>query len=113
MLEVTAEANKKLVEYMTDNNITSSLRVFLTPGGCSGPSLGLALDEAKPADEIFERQDLTYLVEKALLQQCGKITIDFMDAGSRSGFSISSSIPLAGAGGGCSSGSCGSGGCGC
>lgn len=113
MLDVTAQANEKLVGYMKDNNINSALRVMLMQGGCSGPSLGLALDEVKPLDEQFQRQDLKFLVEKSLLQQCGSITIDYVEAGSRSGFSISSANPLPVAGGGCSSGSCGSGGCGC
>ena len=113
MLEVTPQASEKLVDYMKDNNITSALRVILMQGGCSGPSLGLALDEEKPLDELFQRQDLTFLVEKKLLQQCGDMTIDYLDAGSRSGFNINSSNPLPGAGSGCSSGSCGSGGCGC
>ncbi len=113
MLEVTDQANEKLIEYMKANNITSSLRVALMQGGCSGPALGLALDEEKPTDESFARQTLTFLVEKSLLEQCGSITVDYLDAGSRSGFSIVSTNPLPNSGGGCSSGSCGSGGCGC
>ena len=113
MLVVTSKANEKLIEYMKDNNISSSLRVALMQGGCSGPSLGLALDEKKSEDELFERQNLTFLVAKDLLEQCGGITVDYLDAGNRSGFSISSSNPLPGAGSGCNSGSCGSGGCGC
>ena len=111
MLEVTDLANEKLMEYMRENNITSALRVFLMDGGCSGPALGLALDEKKPSDASFEHEELTILVEQGLLEQCGSITIDFIDAGNRSGFNIKPSIALPG--GGCSSGSCGSGGCGC
>jgi len=112
MLEVTNQANEKLVEYMQANNINSSLRVFLTQGGCSGPALAIALDEKKPNDEEYSFDQLTVLVEKALLTQCGSITIDYIDAGNRSGFSVQSATPLPG-GGGCSSGSCGSGGCSC
>lgn len=113
MLDVTTVANEKLVGYMKDNNISSALRVMAIQGGCSGPSLGLALDEEKPLDEVFQQQDLKILIEKTLLQQCGSITIDYVEAGSRSGFNISSTNPLPGGGGGCSSGSCGSSGCGC
>lgn len=108
MLEVTSIATEKLTEYIKDNNVTSPLRVALMQGGCSGPSLGLALDEKKSEDESFEQDNLTFLVDKTLIQQCGNITVDYHDAGSRSGFSISSTNPLPGAGGGCSSGSCGS-----
>ena len=113
MLDVTAQANEKIVEYMKENNINSALRVALMQGGCSGPSLGLALDEKKPADELFQRQELAFLVDKDLLLQCGNISIDYVEAGNRSGFSVRSLNPLPGTGGGCSSGSCGSGGCGC
>lgn len=113
MLEVTAQANEKLVAYMKDNSITSSLRIMLMQGGCSGPALGLALDEEKPLDELFQQQDLTFLIEKDLLQQCGSITVDYIESGSRSGFSIRSATPLPSSGSGCSSGGCGSGGCGC
>lgn len=112
MLEVTAQANEKLVEYMQENNITSSLRVFVTQGGCSGPALALALDEEKQGDEVFQKADLVFLVEKTLLEQCGSISVDYLDADSRSGFSVQSANALAG-GGGCSAGSCGSEGCGC
>lgn len=113
MLEVTAQANDKLVEYMQENNMTSSLRVFIAQGGCSGPSLALALDEEKEGDEIFQKEKLVFLVEKALLDQCGSIRVDYVDAAGRSGFSVQSANALPGAGGGCSSGSCGSSGCGC
>lgn len=113
MLDISDLATEKLLAYLKENNISSSLRVALMQGGCSGPSLGLALDEKKETDESYDFQGLTLLVEKSLLEQCGTINVDYVDAGPRSGFSVSSSIPLPGAGGGCSSGSCGSGGCGC
>ncbi len=113
MLEVTAQAIEKLTEYLQANNISSPLRLALMQGGCSGSSLGLALDEKKQTDELFTRQNLTFLVEKDLLQQCGSITVDYAEAGNRSGFTITSAKPLPDTGGGCNPGSCGSGGCGC
>jgi len=70
--------------------------------------LGLALDEPKDSDKVFDQDELKFLVESSLITSCGSIKVDFVDAGPRSGFSISSSIPL----GGSSSGSCGSGSCG-
>jgi len=73
--------------------------------------LGLALDEPKENDRTFEEDDLTFLVEEDLLNSCGAIKVDFIEAGYRSGFSITSTNPVGG-GGGCSSGSCSSGSCG-
>jgi len=66
--------------------------------------LGLALDEPKDTDKVFEQDELKFLVENGLLTSCGAIKVDFVDAGARSGFSISSKMPL----GGGSSSACGS-----
>jgi Fe-S cluster assembly iron-binding protein IscA len=66
----------------------------------------LALDEPKESDKIFEEGGLKFLVEDSLLEKCGAVKVDFMDAGYRSGFSITSANPL-GSGSSCSSGSCG------
>lgn len=68
--------------------------------------MGLALDEPKENDSVYALQDVTFLVDKGLLDQCGGIKVDFVDAGPRSGFGISSTNPIGG-GKGCGS-SCGS-----
>jgi iron-sulfur cluster assembly protein len=106
---VTDLAVSKLKEYMEQNNIDSALRVSLMQGGCSGPSLGLALDEPKDNDRIFENNSLKFLIEKGLLETCGAIKVEYIDAGPRSGFGITSakSIGGGGCGGSCSSGKCG------
>ncbi|PID76849.1 MAG: hypothetical protein CSB24_04540 [Deltaproteobacteria bacterium] len=72
--------------------------------------MGLALDEPKDNDKVFEKEEIKFLVEKGLLETCGVINVDYVDAGPRSGFGITSANPLGG--GGCSSGSCSTGGCG-
>jgi len=74
--------------------------------------LGLALDEPKDNDEVYNQSDLTFLVEGSLLETCGEINVEYIEAGPRSGFGISSTNPIGGDGGGCSSGSCSSGSCG-
>jgi len=68
--------------------------------------LGLALDEPKESDKTFEEGGLTFLVDEDLLIRCGTIKVDFIDAGYRSGFSITPANPLGG-GSSCSSSSCG------
>lgn len=113
MIEVTEIAQEKLLEYLNTNNISSSVRIALMQGGCSGPTLGLALDDAKDDDLVKSFDELTVLMEKNLLEVCGSISVDFLESGDRSGFRVTSLNPVPGSGGGCSSGSCGSGGCGC
>ncbi len=113
MIAITETAQEKLINYLSENNISSSIRIVQMQGGCSGSVLGLAVDEAKDDDFVQSFDELTFLAEKKLLEQCGAFTVDFIESGSRSGFSIQSTNPLPGAGAGCNSGSCDSGGCGC
>lgn len=111
MLDVSDLAIDKLHEYMQANTISSPLRVALLPGGCAGPALGLALDDEKETDKSFKKNHITFLVEKILLEQCGSIIVDYVEAGAKSGFSISTTKPLPTTGSGCNSASCGTGGC--
>lgn len=71
----------------------------------------MALDEPKENDKVFEEGILKFVVEDQLLERCGSIKVDFIEAGYRSGFSITAANPLGkascGIGGSCSSGSCG------
>jgi len=48
----------------------------------------LALDEPKETDEVFEINDVTFLVDKALKKYVKAIKVDYNDAGWRPGFSI-------------------------
>lgn len=114
MLEVTEAAAKNVKEYLNQQNIESAVRITMMSGGCSGPALGLAIDEAKENDLTFEQNGVSFLVEKGLSEICGGIKVDFIESGggcgcSGGGFSITSENPLPDAGGGCSScgGSCG------
>ncbi|PIE59341.1 MAG: hypothetical protein CSA32_04600 [Desulfobulbus propionicus] len=70
----------------------------------------MALDEPKEDDKTFEKDTLQFLVENSLMTTCGSIKVDFIEAGYRSGFSITSANPVGG--GGCSTGSCSTGSCG-
>ena len=73
----------------------------------------MALDEPKANDEVIDKDGLQFLLDKDLSNNCGAIKVDFIEAGYRSGFAISSAKPIGG-GGSCGS-SCGSSGgsCGC
>jgi Fe-S cluster assembly iron-binding protein IscA len=72
--------------------------------------LGLALDEPKDSDKTYDNDNLKFLVDSGLMENCGEIKVDYNDDGYRSGFAITSKVPIAGAGGSCGS-SCGSGSC--
>jgi len=108
MLNVTEKANEMIGNFLKGKEGPSYIRVFLSQGGCcSGPSLGMALDEPKVNDEIIKNNEITYLIEKDLYDKIKPINIDFIDSSMGSGFSITSKLTQDN-----SCGSCG-GGCSC
>ncbi|MDP2849045.1 MAG: IscA/HesB family protein [Humidesulfovibrio sp.] len=115
MIALSETAKAQLDGYFADKE-KSPIRIFLA-GGCCGPKLSLALDEAREGDATVEAGGYILLAEKALLEQAGKISIDMTEYG----FSVDSENAMGGggscgSGGGCGSGGCGSGessGCGC
>jgi len=48
----------------------------------------LALDEPKDNDEVYDLQGLKYLVDQELMDKMANISIDFIERGWQSGFSI-------------------------
>ncbi len=99
-LEVTDLAASNLKDYFEQNKLDSPVRVALM-NGCGGAALGLALDEPGEHDKVFENNALKFVIAEDLLEQCGAVKIDFIEAGYRSGFSVSSENPVGGGGGGC------------
>jgi len=55
--------------------------------------LGLALDESRDGDEIFDNSGLTFVVEKDFYERIKPIKVDYVESVMGSGFSISSSMP--------------------
>ncbi len=100
MITLSNSAKQQLDGYFADKE-KSPIRVFLS-GGCCGPRLSLALDDAKDGDSSFEANGYTLIAEKTLLEATGTISIDMTEYG----FSVDSENPISGGG------SCGSGGCG-
>ena len=95
MIEVSDSACKELDAYF-DGKEKMPIRVCLTPGGCSGPRLGLALDSPSVSDEIFHERDYVFCINKELLNVLKGVKLDFSDQG----FSIES-VEGFGGGSGC------------
>lgn len=104
MFNVTESAVQAVAEYFKTMDVRP-IRVFLTQG-CGGQQLAMALDEAKPSDNVHEENGYQFIMDKELLSQAQPVEIDYANMG----FKISSSLEL---GGGCQScgtaGSCCSG----
>ena len=107
MLTLTDAAQKELEGFFADRE-KATVRIYLAPGGCSGPRLALALDEPTPEDKVFEQNGFTFCIAGDLLETVGGVSIDL----TYMGFSVEPEIPLANTGGSSCGGSCSSGSCG-
>jgi len=103
MLTVTDKASEVIKDFLKDKKTDASIRLFLN-NGCSGPSLGMALDEVKnEVDEVITVGAMTFVIEKDLLSEVKPINIDFITTPQGAGFKLTSNLPE---GGGCGSCSC-------
>ena len=105
MVTLTQSAQKELEEFFKDRP-KSGIRVYLAPGGCSGPHLALALDEATENDKSFEAGGFAFCIDNDLFEQIQGVNIDV----SYMGFLLQPTVPLPNFGGGCGGGCAGCGG---
>jgi len=104
MFTVTEKANEMIKDFMKNRKENLPIRVMMFEGGCSGTSLGMALDEQKQNDQVFEENGLKFVVNQDLLNEIQPITVDFIETPHGAGFKLSSSFVSAGGGcGTCSS----------
>ena len=74
MIVLSEEARQELEQYFADKEKTP-IRIYLAPGGCGGPRLGLALDEPGDDDTTVEDHGITLCINKDLLEQVEGVTI--------------------------------------
>jgi iron-sulfur cluster insertion protein len=110
-LTLTSPAQGKMAELMgqVEDNI-EGVRVFATPGGCSGISFGMTFtDQLNDDDSVREFEGVRLIVDSGTLEYIRGVEIDFVDGGDGDArFVFNNLQPVSG--GGC--GTCGSqGGC--
>lgn len=102
MLTVTDKAAEVIADFLKDKKEGALIRLFLNVG-CSGPSLGMALDDANAeADVVISAGGTTFVIEKELLNQVKPISIDFIATPQGAGFKLTSSLPESRGCGSCS-----------
>ena len=104
MLTVTDKASEVIKDFLKDKNQAAAVRITMSIGW-SGPTLGMALDEPKKEDEIFEEKGTKFIIDKDLFIQAKPINVDFTSTPNGSGFKLSSSLSTESADG-CGSCSC-------
>ncbi|MBF0256137.1 MAG: iron-sulfur cluster assembly accessory protein [Gammaproteobacteria bacterium] len=107
-LSLTAGAQAKFAELMqqVDDHV-AGVRVFASPGGCSGVSFGMNFTDQVNASEdgVLQCDGFQVIVDQGTLQYLKGVEIDFVDRGDGNASFVFNNLPSFG-GGGC--GSCGS-----
>lgn len=108
MLTLSETAREELDVFFEDKE-KNPIRVYLAPGGCSGPRLSLALDTPGEEDAVLEDKGYTFCIHNELYAAAKNVSIGFSDMG----FFIESELQpggdgcspscCSGCGGGCSS----------
>jgi iron-sulfur cluster insertion protein len=112
-LTLTSPAQSKMGELFEQvDDSVQGVRVFATPGGCSGISFGMTFADAiNGNDGVREFDGFKVIVDDGTLQYLRGVEIDFVDRGDGNATFVFNNLPPVGGGGGC--GSCGSSGGGC
>jgi iron-sulfur cluster insertion protein len=107
-LTLTSAAQAKMAELIgqVEENI-EGVRVFATPGGCSGVSFGMTFtDQLSGDDNIRDFGGFRVVVDNGTLEYVKGVEIDFVDAGNGDARFVFNNLQPIGGGGGC--GTCGS-----
>jgi iron-sulfur cluster insertion protein len=110
-ISLTDPAQTKMQELFTQvDESVLGVRVFATPGGCSGISFGMTFSDAiNDNDGVLECSGFKVIIDDGTLQYLRGVEIDFVDGGDgNASFVFNNLQPV---GGGC--GTCGSSGGGC
>ena len=102
MFTVTQKALEVIKDFIKENKADSAVRITLSMG-CSGPALGMALDEPGNNDEVFEEKGTKFIIEKDIYNQAKPINVDFIDTPHGSGFKLTSSLSQDAGNGSCGS----------
>ncbi|HHT26691.1 MAG TPA: iron-sulfur cluster assembly accessory protein [Firmicutes bacterium] len=103
MITITAEAAKRLKEELAKTDLPG-VRVYAQPGGCSGISYGMALDEAHDEDHVVTMFDINLYIDPASGQLLKGAEIGYEDSPAGGGFLINNPNHIPSSCAGCQSG---------
>lgn len=107
-LSLTETAQGKMSELMTQiEDDIAGVRVYATPGGCSGVSFGMSFtDQLNGNDSVRDFDSFKVIVDDGTMEHLRGVEIDFIDRGNGEASFVFNNLQPAASGGGC--GSCGS-----
>lgn len=114
-LTLTNPAQAKLTELVSQvEDPIEGVRVYATPGGCSGINFGMSFtDQVNDNDGILECDGFKVIVDVGTMEYLRGVEIDFVDRGAEGASFVFNNLQPVGGGCGSGGGGCGGGGGGC
>lgn len=90
MITMTESAKTALQRFLAEEPSPDlGLRVYITPGGCSGFSYGMVLEDQPDAtDEIYEQDGVKLIVDRFSASMLDGSEIDYVESLMGAGFSV-------------------------
>ncbi|MCH8067577.1 MAG: iron-sulfur cluster insertion protein ErpA [Nanoarchaeota archaeon] len=87
-LTVTDKAAEK-IKALIEQEKKQALRISVQPGGCSGHTYGMELDDKSTDDDIvIEQKGIKIFVDKASMEKLNGVDVDYVDSLQGAGFKI-------------------------
>lgn len=74
-ITVTSKATRLLTDHFKDK-VRQPIRLFVCLGGCGIRTFGIAIEQPKPSDQVFEIDGFTYIINQKVLSMVQPITVD-------------------------------------
>lgn len=88
-INITAEAASKVKELLAQEQEGAALRLFVTKGGCSGYSYGMALDnEVREGDQVVDQHGVRVLLDGLAVRLLHGAQIDYTRSAMGEGFTL-------------------------
>jgi iron-sulfur cluster assembly protein len=89
VITLSETATDKVKEFMASKEHDDlALRIYVSKGGCSGFSYGMALDAAQEEDSVFEFNGVKVVVDPLSAPYLDGIEVDYVNSMMGGGFSI-------------------------
>lgn len=80
-VETNPETLAEIAKVVEAQDGPRNIRIYAERNGCSGQSLGLALDEVKESDFKHKLGEVNFVIDKELFRDLGDIKIEFVGNG--------------------------------
>ena len=104
LLKITANAGQAFGAFDWSAHAGKGVRLFVQGMSCSGPSIGMALDEATAEDSVVEQSGVRFMMDlqtTEVVRQGGGLNVDYIEEDERRGYLLTLGKP-----GNCHSGGC-------